>query len=132
MEGVKRARNVILLAAAAATLAGCAPSQTANYTPGSIPVASARTYPFEVEWKSSRRGVDPEQVRVFVMIDDRLHPMSRVASVANRWEARIPVADGREVVPYRFKFEYPYPGLGTVHHNSEWSPEYRLVVSGRP
>jgi hypothetical protein len=113
---------------AALLLGGCTASSSKNLTPRTIPLTPTRTYPFEIEWDSVRRGVRPEDVRAFVMVDQQLYPMTPVPVARNRWEAQIPVAEGRTYVPYKYKFEYRYPGVTTRHSTSVWSPEYRLVI----
>lgn len=111
-------------------LAGCA-SEVSNLTPRTFPVSTARTYPLEVTWDSSRRGVRNEDVKAWVMVDQVLYPMTRVPNTVNRWEARVPVPEGKTYVPYKFKFDYTYPNIRTRSQQSEWSPEYRLVIAQR-
>ncbi len=109
-------------------IVGCANTEVSNLTPRTLPLTPSRTYPFEATWDSNRRGVKNEDVHAWVMVDQTLYPMTRVASTANRWEARVPVPEGKTYVPYKYKFEYIYPGIDTQFVKSEWSPEYRLVV----
>jgi hypothetical protein len=113
---------------AAVTLAGCAPTSVSNLTPRTVPVSSTRTYPFEATWDTSWRGVKYEDVKAWVVIDGTLYPMTRVPVAQNRWEALVPIPEGRTYIPYKYRFDYTTPGVGTRKTASEWSPEYRLVV----
>jgi hypothetical protein len=73
--------------------------------------------------------VKNDDVKAWVMVDQALYPMTRVPNTVNRWEARIPVPEGKTDVPYKFKFEYYIPGITTKTLQSEWSTEYRLGVA---
>lgn len=112
-------------------LAGCAPTTVSNLTPRSVPANPTRTYPFEVTWDTSRKGVKSEEVKAFVVIDNTLYPMTRVPVAHNRWEALIPISEGRTYVPYKYRFDYIIPGITSKTRTSEWSPEYRLVLPTR-
>lgn len=125
---MKLSLSGLLLAPLVVLLAGCSSTHTSNFTPRSIPLTPTRTYPFEAEWDSIRRGVDPSKVQAWVMVDNQLYPMNRVPVAPKRWEAQVPVVEGRTYVPYKFRFDYEYPGLGKKLTNSIWSAEYRLVI----
>ena len=108
--------------------AGCT-TGTTNLTPRTVPAQPDSIYSFEVQWESPRRGSTAANSDAYVMVDARLFPMSRVPQSVNRWEAAVPLPPGQTYVPYKYKFDYWYPGLGRgVVTNSEWSPEYRLIV----
>ena len=121
------------LMAASVLLAGCSGLSTTkasntNLTPRQIPLNANSTYLFETTFDSIRRGVDPTSVKAWVMIDTQLYPMARVPNTANRFEALVPLPPGRTNVPYKYKFEFAYPGIRYREVNSDWSPEYRLVI----
>ncbi len=111
-----------------AGMTGCE-TGTTNLTPRAVPPQVDSIYPFEVQWESPRRGSTAAKADAMVMVDAKLYPMSRVPGTVNRWEAAVPLPPGMSYVPYKYKFDYWYPGLGrVVITNSQWSPEYRLVV----
>lgn len=111
-------------------LVGCSTDVT-NLTPRAVPPQPDSIYPFEVQWESPRRGSTSAKVNAYVMVDAKLYPMSRVPRTVDRWEAAVPLPLGKAYVPYKYKFDFWYPGLGrTILTNSDWSPEYRLVVPG--
>lgn len=123
-----RPTALALLGALAFATAGCAPSSVSNLTPRTLPVTSTRTYPFEVNWDTRLRGVKSEDVKAWVVIDGALYPMTRVPVAENRWEALVPIAEGRTYVPYKYRFDYFVAGPTGKSKTSEWSQEYRLVV----
>jgi hypothetical protein len=124
-------RPFAVLSLATVLLAGCVSSDVSNLTPRTLPASVSRSYPFEVTWDSKRRGVSSDDVKAYVMVDQVLYPMNRVPNTENRWEARVPLPEGKTYVPYKFKFDYTYPGVTSRFLQSEWSGEYRLVVSAQ-
>ena len=110
------------------TFAGCSTTSVSNFTPRTVPPVPTRTYPFEASWDSMRRGVKAADVQAWVVIDGQLYPMTPVPKAHNRWEAAIPVADGRVYVPYKYRFDFKVPGIRSKSQESVWSPEYRLVI----
>ena len=111
-----------------ALLTGCV-TEVTNLTPRAVPTQTDGIYPFEVQWESPRRGSSAAKTAAFVMVDSKLYPMSPVPRAFNRWEAAVPLPVGVSYVPYKYKFDFWYPSLGrAVTTNSEWSPEYRLIV----
>lgn len=119
-------RNLPLLSVVA-ILAGCAPSYV-NLTPRTAPRSSANLYRFEVQWETRRTGANNPDVRAYVVMDQALHPLARVPNTENRFEGEVPIPADRAHVPYRFKFDYYYPGLPNPVINSDWSPEYLLSL----
>lgn len=111
------------LLALVAVLAGCAPSYV-NLTPRTAPRSSTHLYRFEVEWETRRSGANNSEVRAYVVVDHALHPLVRVPNTANRFEGEVPIPQDRIHIPYRFKFDYYYPGLPRRVASSDWSPEY--------
>jgi hypothetical protein len=112
--------------------AGCTGSLNTNLTPRDLPAAPDSSYLFETSFDSRRRGVDPASVKAWVMIDLTLYPMQRVPNTDNRFEALVPLPRSRTNIPYKYKFEFGYPGTLDRQVNSTWSQEYRLVLGGRP
>lgn len=108
-------------------LAGCAPTYV-NLTPRNQPREESSVYPFEVQWDTRRRGAQNSDVRAYVMVDEQLYPLTRVQGTDNRFEGKVPLPPGKSYIPYKFKFDYHYPGLPNRLLGSDWSPEYRLVL----
>jgi len=124
-------RTLALALLGALAIAGCATTSVSNLTPRTLPMTADRTYPFELTWDTALRGVKPDDVKAWVVIDGILYPMTRVPVAVNRWEARVPIAPGRTYVPYKYRVDYIAPNVVSKRVNSEWSPEYRLVVPQR-
>lgn len=125
-----RVKKLLLVAATAAFVAGCAPNYV-NLTPGRVSPTADKVYPFEVQWDSPRRGANNASVQAYVVIGTNFFPMTRIPNTANRWEARVPLPPEMTVVPYRFKFDYDYPGLPKRELASDRSPEYKIGVPQR-
>ncbi len=126
--GPMNVRPLAVAILGALALAGCVPTSVSNLTPRTVAATPTRTYPFEVTWDTSRRGVNADAVKAWVVIDGVLYPMTRVPVALNRWEALVPVPEGRTYVPYKYRFDYSIPGVVSKTPTSEWSAEYRLVV----
>lgn len=126
-----RLAGVVLLGLAAALGggAGCS-SQMTNLTPTALPREASGLYHFETEWTTDQRSrnLAAEEIRAFVVVDQKFHPMERVARMTNRWEAEIPVPAGKSVLYYRFKWDYGTAGFGRTVPNSVRSQEYRLEI----
>jgi hypothetical protein len=120
-------KKLLLVAAAAAFVAGCAPNYV-NLTPTKVTPTPEKVYPFEVQWDSPRRGANNASVQAYVVIGTNFFPMTRIPNTPNRWEARVPLPPELTVVPYRFKFDYTYPGLPKSEIASDRSPEYQIGV----
>ena len=48
-----------------------------------------------------------------------------------RWETLVPVPQGKNVVYYRFKFDYRYNSFGPAQPDSKLSAPYRLLLSDK-
>ncbi len=121
------------LLAAAFLAAGCS-SRVSNLTPTTAPRESSGLHHFETEWTSNQRTRNLRQadIRAFVVVDQRLYPMQRIPLMTNRWEADVPLPEGKNPVFYHFKWEYSTAGFGRDHPNSIRSPEYRLELVESP
>lgn len=108
-------------------LAGCAPHYV-NLTPNFFPRAASHDYPFEVEWQTRRTGANNPDVRAYVIIDQQFFPLQRVPQTENRFAGHAPIPADRYIVPYRYKFDYFYPGMPGKVVSSDLSPEYRLTL----
>lgn len=125
---MKFVQTAVCVALVAIAGAGCAVSRNTNLTPRSLPMAVDSSYLFETTFTSDRRGVDPESVKAWVMIDLQLYPMQRVPNTENRFEALIPLPPDRNIVRYNYKFEYVYAGTSARLFDSKISPEYTLAI----
>ncbi len=132
MKRLKRlAGGAFALALLVSGSAGCA-SRITNLTPTTVPAEPGGMYQFEAEWDTNQRSVNllRDDVKGYVVIDQKFHPMARVARMEDRWEARIPIPDPSVPVYYYYKWDYGEAGFGRVNPNSVRSPQYRLQVLG--
>lgn len=122
-----------VLAGAAAMLAlaaGCSSTVT-NLTPTTLHGESSGLYHFETEWDTNQRsvGLRASEIKAYVVVDEKFHPMQRVPGMTNRWEAFVPLPKDRTAVFYYYKWDYPTAAWGGGGNpNSQRSQLYRLVV----
>ena len=108
---------------------GCTSSQNTNLTPRSATPSPEANYLFETTFRTHRRGVQPENVKAWVVMGLNLYPMQPVPNTENRFEALLPLPTDRSVLRYRYKFQFTYPGVLDNNINSTMSPEYELQVN---
>ena len=124
---MKSASPVVWVLLAALGL-GCASSQNTNLTSRSAAPSPEANYLFETTFRTHRRGVQPENVKAWVVVGLNLYPMQPVPNTENRFEALLPLPTDRSVLRYRYKFQFTYPGVLDNKINSTMSPEYELQV----
>jgi hypothetical protein len=125
---MKFASPVVWVLLAAVGL-GCTSSQNTNLTPRSATPSPEANYLFETTFRTHRRGVQPENVKAWVVMGLNLYPMQPVPNTENRFEALLPLPTDRSVLRYRYKFQFTYPGVLDNNINSTMSPEYELQVN---
>jgi len=97
-------------------------------TPRSATPSPDANYMFETTFRTHRRGVQPENVKAWVVVGLNLYPMQPVPNTENRFEALLPLPTDRSVLRYRYKFQFTYPGVLDNKINSTMSPEYELQM----
>lgn len=111
---------------------GCTGSRNTNLTPRSATPSPDANYLFETTFRTHRRGVQPENVKAWVVVGLNLYPMQPVPNTENRFEALLPLPTDRSVLRYRYKFQFTYPGVLDNKINSTMSPEYELQMKPAP
>ncbi len=111
---------------------GCTGSRNTNLTPRSAAPSPDANYLFETTFQTHRRGVQPENVKAWVVVGLNLYPMQPVPNTENRFEALLPLPTDRPVLRYRYKFQFTYPGVLDNKINSTMSPEYELQTKSTP
>jgi hypothetical protein len=108
-------------------LAGCNSIQ--NLTPTQYLRNDTGLYPVEAAWSSRQQTLRPGTVHPSVMIGFESYPMRPVPLVEDRWETLIPVAADKDIVHYRFKFDFIANTMGgPPHQDSKLSQEYNLKI----
>lgn len=121
-------RGLVFLALVLA--AGCS-SRITNLTPSVMPREKSGLYHFEGQWTSTQRSRELRQqdIRGYVVVDNKFYPMERVPLMANRWESEVPIPDTHRPIFYYFKWDYGTAGFGRDHPNSIRSELYRLEIA---
>ena len=109
-----------LLAGCTTTISNLTPTRQARNTTG--------LYPFEVAWQSSQQSLRKESIKPYVMIGMESYPMQPTPIIKNRWETLVPIPAGKDIVNYRFKFDYEYNAIPVPRQNSKMSPSYQLQI----
>ncbi len=109
-------------------LIGCTTTPITNLTPSRLPRKDNGQYPFAVEWNSYQQSLIKDSIKAYVIVGLDQYPMQRTPMLTNRWETLVPVPADREVVTYRYKFDYEYRGFPTHELNSKLSKYYQLFI----
>ena len=127
MLTVKRLSSVLLLALLAA---GCTTTATiTNLTPQEEFRNANGLYPVDAAFASQQQTLRWNTIRPQVVVETEFYPMRPTPLMTNRWETLIPVPPDRNVVYYRFKFDFDYNDFGSEgRSDSKLSPVYRLHI----
>jgi hypothetical protein len=109
-------------------LVGCASSKVTNLTPTKEPRNPNHLYLVEYQWNSDQQTIRPTSITPYVVVGFDFYPMRHTPKMTNRWEAFIPVPQGKKSITYHFKVDYDYNRFGKPGKGSKLSPEYKLVV----
>ncbi len=108
-------------------LAGCTSTFT-NLTPLQQNRNANNLYPVEVSMASRQQSLRWDSIRPQIVVGNDSYPMRPTQLMTNRWEGLIPVAQGVNLVHYRYKFDWEYNSLGKPKPDSAMSPEYTLKI----
>jgi hypothetical protein len=109
-------------------LAGCATTFT-NLTPQHQVRNANHLYPVEVAFTSRQQSLRWETIQPSVNVGTEFYPMRPTLLMTNRWEALVPVPAGKNVIQYRYKFDFKYNEFGQPPQNdSASSPQYTLRI----
>ncbi|MDB6064770.1 MAG: hypothetical protein JWR26_978 [Pedosphaera sp.] len=109
-------------------LTGCTTATLTNLTPHQEFRNASGLYPVEAAMASRQQTLRWDTVRPNVVVDTEFLAMRPTLLMTNRWETLIPVPPGKNVVYYRFKFDYDYLSMGARKSDSVRSPVYRLQI----
>ena len=127
MFTVKRLSSVLLLALLAA---GCSTTATiTNLTPQEEFRNANGLYPVDAALASKQQTLRWNTIRPQVVVETEFYPMRPTPLMTNRWETLVPVPPDRNVVYYRFKFDFDYNDFGSPgKSDSKLSQVYRLHI----
>jgi len=108
-------------------LAGCA-TQLTNLTPQQQVRDTNNVYRVEVAFNSTQQTVRWQSIQPKIVVGKETYDMRPTPYMTNRWEGLIPVPAGKNVVNYRYKFDYHYNRMGAAGKDSALSREYKLRI----
>jgi hypothetical protein len=106
---------------------GCTTTLT-NLTPRQQTRNPNGLYPLEVMWESSAADIVKDTIKGYVVVGLDAYPMQRSPMLTNRWEAFLPVPGDKNVVNYRFKFDYQFVTIPVRRPGSKMSEPYQLQI----
>lgn len=109
-------------------LVGCATDTITNLTPSRLPRKDNGQYPFAIEWNSRQQSLIRDSIKAYVIVGLDQYPMQRTPMLTNRWETLVPVPQEKNVVTYRYKFDYEFRGFPTHQLDSKLSRYYQLFI----
>lgn len=109
-------------------LAGCATPSITNLTPSRLPRKDNGQYAFSVEWNSRQQSLVRDSIKAYVVVGLDQFPMQRTPMLTNRWETLVPVPADKNIVTYRYKFDYEFRGFPNRQLDSKLSKYYQLFV----
>jgi hypothetical protein len=108
-------------------LSGCKTTVT-NLTPAQAPRNTNGLYLFEVALDTSEQVLRKETIKPYVQMGEELYPMKPAPVLKNRWETLVPIAADKQVVNYRYKFDYEYNSIPKRGQGSKLSAPYQLEI----
>jgi hypothetical protein len=127
---MKRFLGFLALAPICLLLAGCTSTLT-NLTPRQQTRNANGLYPVEVMWESKQGNLVKDSLKGYVIIGQDAYPMQRSPMMTNRWEAVIPIQNDKDIVNYRYKFDYEYLTIPVRKPSSRLSAPYQLEIQDR-
>ena len=109
-------------------LVGCGTTAITNLTPSRLPRKDNGQYSFGVEWNSRQKSLIRDSIQAYVVVGLDQFPMQRTPMLTNRWETLVPVPADKNIVTYRYKFDYEYRGFSNRKLDSKLSKHYQLFI----
>jgi hypothetical protein len=108
---------------------GCATTTVTNLTAKQTLRNANGLYPVEVALSSRQQTLRWPTIKANAVMDSEAFSMRLTPLMTNRWETLIPVPPGKNVVYFRFKFDYMYDAFASPGRmDSLLSPIYRLQI----
>jgi len=108
-------------------LAGCNATLT-NLTPLKQIRSTNDLYMVEVAVATRQQSLRWHSIRPQVMVGNQAYPMHPTPLMTNRFEALIPVPPDKNLVIYRYKFDFDYNAFGDPRSDSAMSQDYTLKI----
>jgi len=123
-------KKILPLLVAPLLLAGCA--TFTNLTPQRQVRNANNLYPVEFAFNTRQQSLRWDSIQAYVNVGTEFYPMRPTLLMTNRWEGLVPVPPGKNVVQYRYKFDFKYNAVGkSPQGDSAISREYMLRILDR-
>ena len=115
--------------AIALLLSGCATTTVTNLTARQTMRNATGLYPVEVAVSSRQQTLRWQTIKASAVVDNNAYPMRLTPMMTNRWETLIQIPPDKNVVFFRFKFDYMYDAFASPGRmDSILSPVYKLQI----
>jgi len=121
-------KKTLLLLLLPLSLAGCATTTITNLTPSRQVRKGTGQYPFEVEFRSRQQSLIKDSIKGYVVIGLDQYPLQRVPMLTNRWETLVPVPADKDIITYRYRFDYEYRAIPAHRPDNAQSKHYQLFI----
>lgn len=118
-------------ALAALLLTGCSTTTITNLTPTRLPRKDSGQYAFSVEYATRQSTILRDTFKAYVIVGDERIPMEPTPHLTNRYETLVSVPPGKEVLTYRYRFEYDYKAIPDRRAAVRDSKYYQLYLQGQ-
>ena len=112
-------------------ITGC--STVTTFTPLTAeqqPRNAKNQYLVEASFSSDQTSLLWDTVQANLVVSGQIVPMTRVATIPNRWEGYVPVPANQNSVSYRVMFDYKYNAFGKgPKADTKMSPAYTLKIT---
>src|SRR6186713_913668 len=102
-------KKFLLLLLTPLLFVGC--STITNLTPTQQSRNATGLYPVEAKWDSRQQSIRPQSIKPSVMVGLESYPMRKTSLMKNRWETLVPIPADKNVINYRFKFDFEYNAI---------------------
>jgi len=110
-------------------MTGCTSTTVTNLTAKQTFRNANGLYPVEVALSSRQQTLRWPTIKANAVMENEFYAMRTTSLMTNRWETLIPVPPGKNVVYFRFKFDYMYDAFASPGKmDSLLSPIYRLQI----
>jgi hypothetical protein len=112
-------------------LSGCALNTIVNLTPSRLPRKETGQYLVEAEFKTRQESLVKDSIKGYVVVGMEQYPMQRVPMLTNRWETLVPVPADKDVLTFRYRFDYEYRAIPARRPDNVQSKHYQVFILQR-
>jgi hypothetical protein len=120
-------KRILLLLSVPLLFAGCTATIT-NLSPRQMSRSPDNTYLLEVRLDSRQQTLRWDSIQPKIVVGTASYPMRQTPMMKNRWEGRVTVPPGTDLLHYQYKFDFTYNAIGQPKPDSTMSGEYSLKI----